>query len=281
MAKIISVSLPPDLVQALDREAQRLGRSRSWVVAEAARRHLEPALAPHAEVGASFERGRDLTLLEGLALGREARAREAEALWEEAWRFAPACGPFVRVLDTEEAIAGWKGSAESLSVVTPMGGAVREGAVETRVALVCLLLNRERVQYVLIGGAAAVLHGVIRPTRDEDVLLEPSVENARRALRALQGLAFGVAGELDPERVAAAPFTIVGDVPRVDLLTVACGVTYEDAIRSCIPVRLGGVVIPLADIDTLVRAKRTGRARDQGDIEELQRLKELRDSRPH
>jgi predicted transcriptional regulator len=280
MAKIISVSLPPDLVLDLDREAARRARSRSWVVAEAVRSYLGSPPAPYSETGASFERGRDLTLIEGLALGYEQRAGEAEALWEEAWRFAPACEPFVRVFAAEQGIAEWKQSTDSTCIVSPSAGAVRKGAVETRVALVCRLLNRERVQYVLIGGAAAALHGVIRPTKDVDVLLEPTVENAQRAFRALQGLAFGVARDLDPQRVAAAPFTIVGDVPRVDLLTVACGVTYDEAIRTCVPVRLSGVVVPLADIDTLIRAKRTGRARDLGDIEELERLKELRDSRP-
>jgi len=279
MTKIVSVSLPDDFLAALDREARRQRRSRSWIVSEAVRRYLESRVRPYAEAGVSFERGRDLTLLEGLALDYTERAREAEALWNEAWQFAPTCEPFVRMLETEEGIADWKRSAESLCIVPPRGRRVREQGIETRVALVCRLLNRERVQYVLIGGAAANLHGVIRPTRDIDVLLEPTVDNASRALQALRALAFGVARELDPERVATTPFTIVGDVPRVDLLTVACGVTYADAISTCIPIRVEGVLVPLADIDTLIRARRTGRARDEGDIEELERLRELRDAR--
>lgn len=279
MSKIISVSLPDDLLPALDSEAKRQQRSRSWVVAEAVRRYLESRATPYVEVGASFERGRDLTLLDGLALDPTERAREAEALWNEVRRFAPTREPFARVLFGEDAIAEWKGRAESLRIVLPRVDRVSEGVIETRVALVCHLLNSRRVQYVLIGGAAAVLHGVIRPTRDIDVLLEPTVGNARRALGALEGLAFGVAREIDPERVAAAAFTIVGDAPRVDLITVACGVTYAEAIRSCIPVHVEGVPVPLADIDTLIRSKRTGRTRDEGDIEELERLKQLRDAR--
>jgi hypothetical protein len=61
----------------------------------------------------------------------------------------------------------------------------------------------------------------------------------------------------------------------VDLLTKACGVTYADAISSVIPVRVERVPVPLADIATLIRAKGTARARDLGDIEELERLREL------
>jgi hypothetical protein len=61
----------------------------------------------------------------------------------------------------------------------------------------------------------------------------------------------------------------------VDLLTVACGVTYEQAIRTCIPIRVEGVPVPLADVDTLIRTKRTPRPYDAGDIQELERLREL------
>jgi len=279
MAKIISVSLPDNLVPALDREAKRQQRSRSWIVGEAVRRYLESRPAPYVEVGASFERGQDLTLLEGLAMDHTERAREAEALWNAAWPHAPTCEPFVRVLDAEEEIAAWKAGADRLRIVPPRPDRVAEAGIETRVAFVCRLLNRQRVQYVLIGGAAAILHGVIRPTRDIDVLIEPTVENARRALHSLEGLSFGLARDIEPERVAAAAFTIVGDAPRVDLITAACGVTYAEAIRSCIPIRVEGVPVPLADIDTLIRAKATGRARDLGDIEELERLRELRDAR--
>jgi predicted transcriptional regulator len=275
VTKIISISVPDDLPGALDLEAKRQRRSRSWIVAEAVRKYLESRPAPYVEVGASFERGRDLTLLEGLALDPTERAREAEALWEEAWRHVPSRDPFVLVLDTEAAIAEWKKSPDSLRIVRPPPRQVRDRALQTRVAEVCRLLNRHRVRYVLIGGAAAILHGVPRPTRDVDVLIEPTVPNATRALRALSGLTFGLARELDPERVAAGPFTIVGDVPRVDLVTVACDVTYADAVRTCVPVRVERVAVPLADIATLIRSKRTGRARDQGDIEELERLRDL------
>jgi hypothetical protein len=227
------------------------------------------------EVGASFERGRDLTLIEGLRLDPTARAREAERLWDDAWRHAPAARPFTRVFASEAEIRAWRESADRLRVVPPRRDRVREAGLQTRIALVCRLLNRYHVRYVLIGGAAAVLHGVIRPTRDVDVLIEATVENAARALRALRGLAFGLVRELHPEAVAGAPFTIIGDTPRVDLITVACGVTYAEAIATCIPVRVEGVAVPLAAIETLIRAKRTGRHRDLGDIEELERLREL------
>lgn len=275
MAKVVAISFPDDLPAALDREARRQRRSRSWIVTEAVRRYLESRPQPYAEAGASFERGRDLTLLEGLALDHTERAREAEALWNEGWRFAPTTKPFVKVFESIAELEAWQRSPDSLRIVPPRRRRVRERGVETRVAEVCRLLNRQRVRYVLIGGAAVILHGVIRATKDVDVLIEPTVENAARALRALRGLAFGLARELDPDRVATRPFTIIWDTPRVDLLTEACGVTYEEAIRTCVPVNVEGVPVPLADIETLIRTKRSRRHQDLADIASLERLREL------
>lgn len=41
-------------------------------------------------------------------------------------------------------------------------------------------LNRVGVRYVLIGGIALIRHGVVRATRDVDVILAPEPENLER-----------------------------------------------------------------------------------------------------
>jgi hypothetical protein len=53
---------------------------------------------------------------------------------------------------------------------------------------VCRSLNREGVRYLLIGGFAVILHGLVRTTKDIDLLLDPSAENIRRVKRALGAL---------------------------------------------------------------------------------------------
>lgn len=95
---------------------------------------------------------------------------------------------------------------------------------------VCRLLNAAGARYVVVGGVCArPPRRVIRATKDVDVLIEPSQDNARRTLDALGRLAFGVARELDPADVARNPLTIIGDTPRVDILTLAWSVRYADA----------------------------------------------------
>ena len=129
---------------------------------------------------------------------------------------------------------------------------------------------------MIVGGFALALHGAIRATKDVDVLIDPTLDNARRALEALQGLTYGIARELDPADIVAKPITIIGDDPRVDLLTLAWSVRYADAAPTMLRVRIEGVEIPVADLDTLIRSKQTGRLQDRADVETLEELKRLR-----
>jgi len=50
---------------------------------------------------------------------------------------------------------------------------------------VAQLLEDENVEYALIGGYALALQGIVRLTEDVDILVEPSLENSRRWVRAL------------------------------------------------------------------------------------------------
>jgi hypothetical protein len=140
---------------------------------------------------------------------------------------------------------------------------------------VCRLLNAAGVHYVVVGGFALALHGAVRATKDVDILIEPTLANARRALQALGGLTFGIARELEAAEVVARPLTIIGDDPRVDLLTLAWSVRYADAAPHVRTTEIDGVRIPFADLDTLIRSKQTGRLQDQADVETLERLKRL------
>lgn len=149
---------------------------------------------------------------------------------------------------------------------------------KSRLATVCGLLNAAGVKYVVVGGFAVALHGVVRATKDIDILIEPTPENAERALKALEGLTWGISRELDPSEVVAKPITVIGDDPRVDLLTLAWSVRYADAAPKVQKVEIDGVEIPFADLDTLIRTKQTDRFQDKADVENLEQVKRLEQS---
>ncbi len=54
-------------------------------------------------------------------------------------------------------------------------------------------LQRHDVRYVVIGGIAAILHGVPRATFDLDILIDPTPENATGLLAALLDAGLGTA----------------------------------------------------------------------------------------
>lgn len=147
---------------------------------------------------------------------------------------------------------------------------------QTRVARVCSRLNAERARYVLMGATAMQLWGTTRATRDIDILIEPTVANAKRVLRALASLGFGFASEHLAEDVAQRAVTIIGDSPNVDILTRAWNVTWQDAQRRATTFKVEGVAIPTASIEDLIESKRTGRLQDAADIEVLEEIRRRR-----
>jgi hypothetical protein len=147
---------------------------------------------------------------------------------------------------------------------------------ETRVARVCSRLNAERAKYLVVGATAMQLWGTTRATRDIDILIEPTVANARRVLRALASLGFGLAAEHMAEDVAARAVTMIGDTPNVDILTRAWNVTWKQARTRATAFDVEGVPVPTAAIEDLIESKRTGRLQDAADIEVLEEIQRLR-----
>lgn len=143
---------------------------------------------------------------------------------------------------------------------------------DNRALLVCRLLNRRRARYLIAGGIAANLHGSVRATRDVDLLIPRNLQNAQRVLAALGELPLGISREIDAAEVVAKPFTIIGDMPRVDLLTIASTVKFEQAWPNRVVRRIEGTRVPYLGLADLIRSKRTGRAADAADIEVLRGL---------
>lgn len=144
-----------------------------------------------------------------------------------------------------------------------------------RLTTVCRLLNAAKARYAIVGGYAVAMHGVVRATKDVDVLIDPTLKNAQRVLSALEELPFRMAGDIDPADVIARKVTIIGDIPNVDLLTIAWSVRYADAAAGLQKAVVDGVRVPYVSFDDLVRSKQTGRLQDRADIEALERLRAL------
>jgi hypothetical protein len=139
------------------------------------------------------------------------------------------------------------------------------------------LLDAENVEYALIGGYALALQGIVRLTEDIDILVEPSVENARRWVRALSQLPDGAAKELEgDDTLNEEPYAIrVNDEFTIDVMNSASGYSWADML----PFRKRIEGIAVVSLEGLLRMKARGRLKDQADAEEIRKALGISDSR--
>jgi hypothetical protein len=106
-------------------------------------------------------------------------------------------------------------------------------------------------------------------------LIEGSPENQRRVREALRILPKRAIDELGPEEDLREWVVVrVNDKITVNLMTAACGVTFAEA-KDAFRVRaIGGVAIPFAKRDLMIRLKEGNREKDRIDLEYLQRSSE-------
>ena len=119
------------------------------------------------------------------------------------------------------------------------------------------------------------LWGSSRATRDIDILIEPTLVNGKRVLAGLGAVGFGFAREWLAEEIITKPVTVIGDMPRVDILTVAWSVHFAEAYPAARTFELEGVRIPTASLEHLIASKRTGRLQDAADIAVLEEIGRL------
>lgn len=143
-------------------------------------------------------------------------------------------------------------------------------------------LEREGVAYVLVGGLAVNLHGVVRATEDADFFVAPDEENIERLKAALRSVWDDPEiGEIRASDFEAYPTLRYGPPDGsfvVDLLTrLGSAFRYEDIESEGVDVE--GVRIRVATPEMLVRMKgNTTRPVDKADAEALRRHHRLEES---
>jgi len=142
-------------------------------------------------------------------------------------------------------------------------------------------LNNQAVRYLVIGGYAVAFHGEPRYTKDLDIWIQLSPENAARLVRALDAFGFGslnlrVEDFLVPDEVVQ-----LGYPPnRIDLLVSLQGVDFETCYTSRVETVMDGVLVNFIDLENLKKNKQaTGRLQDLADLENLMKGEKKRGRR--
>jgi predicted nucleotidyltransferase len=133
-------------------------------------------------------------------------------------------------------------------------------------------LNNHEVRYLVIGGYAVALHGYPRYTKDIDIWVEMSSENASKIMKALEEFGFGSLGINESDFTLPEHILQLGYPPnQIDILTTLHGVTFS----SCYEVRkveeIDGISVNFINLDDLKKNKKaTGRNQDLADLENLE-----------
>ncbi len=145
-------------------------------------------------------------------------------------------------------------------------------------------LSEAGVDYILVGGVAATLHGAARLTQDLDVVYRRSTENLQRLASALiplrpypRGAPPGLPFRWDERTLAAGlNFTLITDLGSLDLLgEITGGGTFEELSPHTVLVEPFGVSCRCINLGRLIHVKRAaGRPKDFEALAELEAILE-------
>lgn len=133
------------------------------------------------------------------------------------------------------------------------------------------LLNRHKVRYLVVGGYAVAFHGYPRHTKNLDVWIALSPDNANKVIRALEKFGFGSLGLKAEDFLESEQIIQLGYPPnRIDILTTLKQIQFKECYKERVAVDIQGLKLNFIDLENLKLTKRaTGRPQDLADAENL------------
>ncbi len=141
-------------------------------------------------------------------------------------------------------------------------------------------LNKNHIEYMLIGGYALGMYGHIRATNDLDIYINATEENANKMVKAC--IDYGIPEESVNKNMFLVQKLIgIGQPPlRIEILKKLDIVDFKYAFQRAKKVKVDGVSINVVDLDDLILLKKAaikGRNKSR-DIEDLSFLEKLKSS---
>lgn len=135
------------------------------------------------------------------------------------------------------------------------------------------LLNARKVNYVIIGASAMPVHGYTRHTKDIDIFIEATKENALRTMDALKECGYDLM-DLTVEEMLQKKILLRQYILETDIHPMVTGTTWNDVWKSKVSAELDGVVSYFASLDELIKMKKAaGRGKDMDDLQYLMKIR--------
>lgn len=137
------------------------------------------------------------------------------------------------------------------------------------------LLDKHKVEYLLVGGYAVVLHGYNRSTGDMDIWVNKSEENYNKLQKVYSDF---IAPMFSKEDFLSEDFNVwsMGKEPvKIEIITDIIGLVFQISIQNCKWYELNDIKVPFIDLEDLIKTKKeSGRPKDIADIEQLKKMKD-------
>ena len=135
-------------------------------------------------------------------------------------------------------------------------------------------LADEKVEFLLIGAYALAAHGYPRATMDIDIWVMPSHANAEAVLRAIRRFGAPLHNLTKADLEKEGTVFQIGVAPRrIDIITGASGLKFEQASSRATTVEIEGIAVRIPSVADLICNKRaSGRTKDLADVEALEEL---------
>lgn len=136
-----------------------------------------------------------------------------------------------------------------------------------------VILDQEDVRYLVVGGYAVIFHSQPRYTKDLDIWVQPSAENAERLMKAFARFGVSMFGLTKEDFETKGTQLNIGIAPvAIDFLTSISDLDFDIAWSKRVDFESENLTIHYLSKDDLISAKRSAaRLVDLADIEELER----------
>jgi len=138
-------------------------------------------------------------------------------------------------------------------------------------------LNDAGAEYLVVGGYAVGKHTEPRYTKDLDVWINNSLENAGRVLAALAEYGAPVKGASPADFAGTDKFFQIGVEPvRIDVISDLPGLDFSESWKKRVIADVDGLRVNFISLPDLIRNKEiTGRSRDLEHLRELRKKMEM------
>ena len=133
------------------------------------------------------------------------------------------------------------------------------------------LLNKHKVNYLLVGGYAVALHGYPRYTGDINFWIAQTERNAERLVAVFKEFGFDTPNLSTTLFLESNRMTRIGREPvKIEILNSISGVQFNEAYASKELVKVDDILIPLISLRDLRKNKlASGRNKDLADLDNL------------